>query len=154
MCRRIGLLAGLLIVLANGCVSAPDTSCGPRTAPRVRSAPAPPSTGEDARPASWFGRSQAKAAPEWEWATGLPRGATRAELMLPVLSETQLASLVPALSTSAIRLASVGPETAGCRITAVNGVAVADCNQLHAAVNRAVAGRAAASRLSRGSCSP
>jgi len=69
----------------------------------------------------------------------LPNGLPRAETLAPILPEPSVAILLPQWKESDIQTVSAEASPAEIRITAINEVPVADCNQLHAAVARALA---------------
>src|SRR5439155_2268186 len=62
------------------------------------------------------------------------------DLIAPEVAGRTLTSLLPEVPRADIRLASAGAEAETYRVTAVNGQAVADCGQLHAAVTAAAQG--------------
>jgi hypothetical protein len=90
---------------------------------------------------SWQRLTQAEPKPPraWEWVTGLPKGATRAEVVLPEVAGPTLAAVLPQWHLPELQLASTDAGNATYRIAAVNGTPVSDCNQLHAAATRALA---------------
>jgi len=73
----------------------------------------------------------------WDWVTAVPAGVTRADTVLPVVPFSTLVQLVPESRPAEIKVASAG-DTQVCRISAIDGTAVNNCNQLHAAATRVV----------------
>jgi hypothetical protein len=80
--------------------------------------------------------SSAHAPRAWDWVTGVPSGATRAELVMPVLPESSCVALLPDWQQPEIRPASAVAQPR-YRITKIQNAPVADFNQMQLAVARA-----------------
>lgn len=130
---RRSLALGIACISLAGCVSTtPDTMSG-RDAPGAVGSLTTLFEG-GGNWATWSGSTSALR--PWDWVAGVPSGARRAELVMPVLPESSCVALLPDWQRPEIEPASAGGQPS-LRITKVQNLPVADYNQLQLAVVRA-----------------
>jgi hypothetical protein len=78
-------------------------------------------------------RGQSKL-PNWDWATGIPEGAPRAELIAAELPQSVVATLFPNDPAVTIQLASAYGNGQGMRICNIGGHQVQNCADMYAAL--------------------
>lgn len=88
---------------------------------------------------SWQRLTQAETKttlPPWDWVTGIPTEAPRAELLAAEVSRELVARLFPNLDTSSVQLASAQDGFPGMRIINMGGHEVRNCADLYEALDK------------------
>jgi len=137
--RTIGI-AGLALFFASGCVGTSGvTQSMANTAPTDGIRDRMSSVMESVqKPFKELAASKVTAPDStWDWVTAAPSGATRAETILTTVADSSVRELLPEFRAPDIKLVSAGDHEA-YRITAINGAAINDYNQLNTSAAQAV----------------
>jgi hypothetical protein len=137
---RIGAVVAFVLLAACGCAQqqssggglAETTSLSSSLAQKFTEATAPMGR-------SWKRMTETKKPVqrrEWDWASGIPTGAIRAEVVSPTVSADTLASLVPEFGPRAVTLVSTHSMQPSYQIKNVGGLEVRNYGDLQLAVAR------------------